>query len=307
MDQANPNSASTFLRRPRVARREGEGSSSRRRLATATHWCAENHVAIVALDWTHDLLSFVHGAPRAEAALVRAQCSADPVLIARELINKKIAHSRDVGCLTTAEAKAHVSLRSAATVAEIDRIEARAAALYWNRRQIELQPRRGIHGQGLAIAPRSSAAKGRASFRQRRVEPGLLHRGRPPRRAFGGARSLPRDRVRRQALSAFRGMVCDRAAALLDRRARIAFLQKNKFSRRDFIRLSNLGCRCRPLRCSKHADMRFDRRDPEPRLSRRIPGRAAVHRYRAAPAFTEAPAGSRNRASRTTGTTRRRS
>jgi CRISP-associated protein Cas1 len=210
----------------------------------ATRWCSENHVAIVALDWTHGLLSFVHGAPKAEAALVRAQCSAEALRIARELISKKITHSHSAGCLTATEVKAlQVSLRRAATVADINRVEASAAILYWDRRQIELKSRRGpllwpmfvrrkviFKGVRNARHPVNAVLNLAYSITAGRLGVHLAARGACLAIGFLHVDKGSRNSLVWDAIEPLR--------PLIDARA-FAFLKKSKFSRGDFIKLSD--------------------------------------------------------------------
>jgi CRISPR associated protein Cas1 len=83
-------------------------------------------------------------------ALIRAQCAADPVQVAREIARAKIAADvralgprvteRDRSTIARCEAK----LEAARSVAELVVIEAKAASIYWrSHRDLGLVPRRG--------------------------------------------------------------------------------------------------------------------------------------------------------------------
>jgi hypothetical protein len=47
----------------------------------ALRFCASHRIAVVVLDWMRDLLTVMPGAPRAAAAMLRAQALADPAWI----------------------------------------------------------------------------------------------------------------------------------------------------------------------------------------------------------------------------------
>jgi CRISPR/Cas system-associated endonuclease Cas1 len=83
-------------------------------------------------------------------AIIRAQCAADPVQVAREIVRAKIAADvkgfgprlteRDLSTITRCEAK----LAGARSVAEIIVIEAKAASVYWrSHRDLGLIERKG--------------------------------------------------------------------------------------------------------------------------------------------------------------------
>jgi CRISPR/Cas system-associated endonuclease Cas1 len=82
-------------------------------------------------------------------AIIRAQCAADPVAIAREIVRAKIvAEAKGLGPRLTASgfdvAKYEAKLASARSVAEIMVIEAKAAAVYWrSHRDLGLVERKG--------------------------------------------------------------------------------------------------------------------------------------------------------------------
>ena len=122
-------------------------------------WCARRGVSIVLPDGPGRLATIVHSAleategetlPDIGPAIVRAQCAADPVQVAREIVRAKIAADvkglgprvmpRDRSTIARCEAK----LAEARSVAEIVMIEAHAANAYWRSwRDLGLIPRRG--------------------------------------------------------------------------------------------------------------------------------------------------------------------
>jgi hypothetical protein len=56
----------------------------------ALRFCASHRIAVVVLDWMRDLLAVMPGAPRAAAAMLRAQALADPASIASRFVLAKI-------------------------------------------------------------------------------------------------------------------------------------------------------------------------------------------------------------------------
>ena len=88
--------------------------------------------------------------PDTGPALVRAQCAADPVQVAREIVRAKIAaDASGLGSRVTARdlsiiARCKARLEAARSVAEIVVIEAKAASVYWRSwRDLGLIARRG--------------------------------------------------------------------------------------------------------------------------------------------------------------------
>jgi hypothetical protein len=60
----------------------------------AARFCVEHNVTVICAGWLGELMTFVSSHPRQDAALVRAQCRADPVRIAHELVIQKMIHYR---------------------------------------------------------------------------------------------------------------------------------------------------------------------------------------------------------------------
>ena len=65
----------------------------------AIRFCASHRIAVVALDWMHDFLTIMPPAPKASAAILRAQVMADPAWIARRVVQMKIESAGRVGAL----------------------------------------------------------------------------------------------------------------------------------------------------------------------------------------------------------------
>ncbi len=125
----------------------------------AIRWSARRGVVIVLPDGPGRMATIVHSALEAAdgetlrdvgPAVIRAQCAADPVAIAREIVRAKIAADsaalgprvleRDFKTIARCEGK----LMEARSVAEIVVIEAKAGAVYWRTwRDLGLVPRRG--------------------------------------------------------------------------------------------------------------------------------------------------------------------
>jgi CRISPR/Cas system-associated endonuclease Cas1 len=125
----------------------------------ALRWCAQRGVVIVMPDGPGRILTFVHSATEAAdsatlrdigPAIVRAQCAADPVHIAREIVRTKIAADkgalgpRVTPAMPRTIARCEAMLTTARSVAEIVMIEAKAASVYWrSHRDIGLIERKG--------------------------------------------------------------------------------------------------------------------------------------------------------------------
>ena len=65
----------------------------------ALRFCASHRIAVVVLDWMRDLLTVMPGAPRAAAAMLRAQALADPAWIASRVVLAKIENAVRAGAL----------------------------------------------------------------------------------------------------------------------------------------------------------------------------------------------------------------
>ena len=125
----------------------------------ALRWCAQRGVVIVMPDGPGRALTLIETALEARSAetlrdtgpaLIRAQCAADQVQVAREIVRVKIAaDANGLGPRVTARdlsiiARCKARLEAARSVAEIVVVEAKAASVYWRSwRDLGLIPRRG--------------------------------------------------------------------------------------------------------------------------------------------------------------------
>jgi CRISPR-associated protein Cas1 len=110
----------------------------------ALRFCASHRIAIVVLDWMRDLLAVMPGAPRAAAAMLRAQALADPAWIASRVVLAKIENAVRAGALASAEAVRFIDAARRATTAQEAMIaEAQAARVSWGDSMPKLQWRAG--------------------------------------------------------------------------------------------------------------------------------------------------------------------
>jgi CRISP-associated protein Cas1 len=125
----------------------------------ALRWCAQRGVIVVLPNGPGSALTFVETALEAKVAetlrdvgptIIRAQCAADPVQVAREIVRAKIAaDAKGFGPRLTARdfstiARCETRLASARSVAEIIVVEAKAASVYWrSHRDLGLIERKG--------------------------------------------------------------------------------------------------------------------------------------------------------------------
>ena len=129
---------------------------------SAVRFCADHGVAILMLDWNRDLMSLVATpAPRA-AHLLKRQCGANPLPMARAIIAAKvIAHERE-GALSTPQCERWLDRLSAApTVAALLMIEAHAASEAWSERHVQIRWREaGYVPRSWSFVMRSGGAWG---------------------------------------------------------------------------------------------------------------------------------------------------
>ena len=124
----------------------------------AMRWCARRGIGLILPDGPGRMVTIVHSALEAAEgqsvrdvgpAIIRAQCAADPVRVAREIIRAKIAEeAKGIGPRLTVRgfdvARYEAKLAAARSVAEIMVIEAKAARVYWrSHRDLGLQERKG--------------------------------------------------------------------------------------------------------------------------------------------------------------------
>lgn len=125
----------------------------------ALRWCAQRGVVIVLPNGPGSALTFVETALEAKVSevlrdvgptIIRAQCAANPVLVATEIVSAKIAmDAKALGPRTTDRdlstiARCRAKLTDARSVAEILVIEAKASSVYWRSyRDLGLIERKG--------------------------------------------------------------------------------------------------------------------------------------------------------------------
>ena len=98
----------------------------------AMRFCASHRIAIVALDWMRDLLTVMTPAPKASAAILRAQAAADPAWIAKAVVHMKIANAARVGALPSGKAREFMhAVEAAVSVQDAMTIEAQAGRVSW--------------------------------------------------------------------------------------------------------------------------------------------------------------------------------
>jgi CRISPR-associated protein Cas1 len=97
----------------------------------AVRFCASHRIAIIALDWMHDFLTIMTAAPKASAAILRAQVMANPAWIARQIVQMKIESAGRVGALPSTQARTLIEAASCGSVQEVMAIEAQAARVSW--------------------------------------------------------------------------------------------------------------------------------------------------------------------------------
>ena len=110
----------------------------------ALRFCDDYKVALFVLDWMHGLMSVTSPNPKASAGLVRAQCAANAVEVARGLVEEKIRNAHVVGGLSADDAARFIARASQApTVAEVMQAEAHAAKANFAHVPIEMRWRPG--------------------------------------------------------------------------------------------------------------------------------------------------------------------
>ena len=97
----------------------------------AVRFCASHRIAIIALDWMHDFLTIMSPAPKASAAILRAQVMADPAWIARRVVQMKIESAGRAGALPLAQARKLIEASSSGSIQDVMTIEAQAARVSW--------------------------------------------------------------------------------------------------------------------------------------------------------------------------------
>jgi CRISPR-associated protein Cas1 len=109
--------------------------------AEALKFCLAHDIALLSVaartsQGEKGLLSILSGNPKADAALVRAQCRGKPIKVAREIVRQAIETRAALGRLGAKEAREFLNdLDKARTIERVMRIESAAATIYWNTRQ----------------------------------------------------------------------------------------------------------------------------------------------------------------------------
>ena len=116
----------------------------------AIRFCAQRGIVLAMPDGPGRMVTIAHSALEATEgetlrdigpAIIRAQCAADPVHIARAIVRTKIAAdkgalgSRITPAMPRTIARCEAKLATARSVAEIVMIEANAASVYWRSRR----------------------------------------------------------------------------------------------------------------------------------------------------------------------------
>ncbi len=124
----------------------------------AVRWCSRRGIDLILPDGPGCMVAIVRSALEAtdgqtvrdiSPAIIRAQCAADPVAIAREIVRAKIvAEAKGLGPRLAGRgfdvARYEAKLAAARSVAEIMVVEAKAAAVYWrSHRDLGLVERKG--------------------------------------------------------------------------------------------------------------------------------------------------------------------
>jgi CRISP-associated protein Cas1 len=125
----------------------------------ALRWCTRRGVVIVMPDGPGSMMTLLHSAAEASdsaslrdvgPAIIRAQCAADPVRVARAIVSAKITVDKSTFgprvtlAMPQTIARCEAELEKARSVAEIVGIEARAAGAYWRSwRDLGLIERKG--------------------------------------------------------------------------------------------------------------------------------------------------------------------
>jgi CRISP-associated protein Cas1 len=145
----------------------------------AIRWCAQRDIALILPEGPGRMVTFSRyaleagdgaaGLPDTNPPVIRAQCAADTLKVAREIVRAKIeAEASHVGRFDPFNANAVAEwisgLDSAMTVPQLVMIEARAASCYW----------RAFRGAGLREAKGGNLARSWLRFSNRQKGAGFL-------------------------------------------------------------------------------------------------------------------------------------
>jgi CRISPR-associated protein Cas1 len=98
----------------------------------AIRFCHDNNIAIILLDWSRDFLTIVAPPASQSASLVRAQCRADPVAGAKEIIRQKLAAYVSVKALSAQQGSVYShKADKVQSIPDLLAVEALAARMAW--------------------------------------------------------------------------------------------------------------------------------------------------------------------------------
>jgi CRISPR-associated protein Cas1 len=98
----------------------------------AMRFCHDNNISIILLDWSRNFLSIVAPPVSQSARIVRMQCAANPVNVAREVIRQKLAAYVSVNALSAVQGMTHsLKLDAAQSTTTLLAVEALAARTAW--------------------------------------------------------------------------------------------------------------------------------------------------------------------------------
>jgi hypothetical protein len=104
----------------------------------AMRWACDHKVSIVLLDWMRDFLTIVAPPAKTNAALIRAQVSADPLTAARSIVAAKVKTHIRVGAIRQAQGEHFIEqVHAAHSVREVMVQEAQAARMVWRKPALE--------------------------------------------------------------------------------------------------------------------------------------------------------------------------
>jgi CRISPR/Cas system-associated endonuclease Cas1 len=216
----------------------------------AVHFCIDHKITIIATGWLGDLTTFVAPRPVQDAALLRAQCSARPAPIAREIVMQKFRHYLATSRMTRLQFHDfEARLIHAQTLHSILNLEAVGSSLAWAPWSgLQLIPRTGRILPAWLARPFQHRASGVGSHGPRHATDPInamlnLAYARKAGRlgsyltASGACLAigvLHFDKPHRHSL-VFDAL--EPLRPLIDAKVRV-FIEGNKFERGDFFRLS---------------------------------------------------------------------
>lgn len=98
----------------------------------AIRFCYDNNIVIILLDWSRDFLSIVAPPASQSAKHVRAQCAADPLHVAREIIRQKLTAYVSAKALPARQGSLYsCNADNVQTITDLLALEALAARMAW--------------------------------------------------------------------------------------------------------------------------------------------------------------------------------